>query len=254
MPLFLFLIVSCENKKENTCQSNEGCVIVKKGLNLRAEPNVSSKVLALVPYRERANLLEGKKIEAVIDGITGNWVNASYNGKTGWLFDGFLSDREILKSTRESLKALAEIMDNLTSPKVRIGGNYYELGLSPEEVLKRFGKPLRLENLEDASVFVYKDCYIGFDDFFNGPEPTLENYKITSYKHDYKTEILYYLPSSMICYNDVEIFSKGNVDFHYSPLELKWGSHVEYKDFSLWFEYKGKNDYVELIIVAKKKK
>lgn len=66
-------------------------VLAPSGMNLRDAPE--GNVLQRIPYGSQIKTLQAKSTmhAKTIEGIQGNWVKVEYNGKTGFLFDGFLS-------------------------------------------------------------------------------------------------------------------------------------------------------------------
>ena len=82
----------------------------KGTLNLRAEPTSSGKVLARIPY--------GTALE--VSSTTSEWVQVTYNGKTGYVMGKFLGDKpktitqtelqQIYNSLKEALKLIEGIL------------------------------------------------------------------------------------------------------------------------------------------------
>lgn len=66
-------------------------VLASSGMNLRDAPK--GAVIQKIPYGARVKTLQAKSTSnpETIEGIQGSWVKVDYNGKTGFLFDGFLS-------------------------------------------------------------------------------------------------------------------------------------------------------------------
>ena len=68
-------------------------VYAPSGLNLRAEPHAHSKVLEVVDYGEKVELLSRTdSFPEQMGWVSGHWVKVSYEGSEGYLFDGYLSD------------------------------------------------------------------------------------------------------------------------------------------------------------------
>ena len=65
-------------------------VNASSGLKLRAEPNLDSKTLAIIPVESVIPICYPAEINANIDGIQGNWVLAEYKDLRGYVFDGYL--------------------------------------------------------------------------------------------------------------------------------------------------------------------
>jgi len=68
-------------------------VISKNGVNLRESASLNGKVMMNVPHGSEVTVSESPSAKNAVSvgNIPGYWVKVVYNGKTGWLFDGFLS-------------------------------------------------------------------------------------------------------------------------------------------------------------------
>ncbi len=66
-------------------------VLSISGVNLREDPSTTSKVLELVPYGTKLTVMETADKTQEVDNLKGGFVKVTYRGKTGYLFDGFLS-------------------------------------------------------------------------------------------------------------------------------------------------------------------
>jgi len=66
-------------------------VTVKDGLNMREEPSPTGKKMATIPYKEGVLKLEEMSETFTIDKTEGKWTKITWQGKTGWVFGGFLS-------------------------------------------------------------------------------------------------------------------------------------------------------------------
>jgi|GEM_PF-6842622 len=67
-------------------------VSVRDGLNMRAEPSETGKLLALIPYGDQVQKLEEWGETITIDQTEGRWTKVALRFHTGWVFGGFLSD------------------------------------------------------------------------------------------------------------------------------------------------------------------
>lgn len=73
--------------------TDELYVLAPSGLKLRSTPD-GDNVLTNVPYGTKVKPLENRNTSTpvkVVDGITGYWAKVSFGGKTGYVFDGYLS-------------------------------------------------------------------------------------------------------------------------------------------------------------------
>lgn len=66
-------------------------VLTDGGLNMRKEPVTSAAKIAVLSRGARVKVLEKTNIELTVDGIAGHWEKVSYQDKTGYVFDGYLS-------------------------------------------------------------------------------------------------------------------------------------------------------------------
>lgn len=69
-------------------------VTAASGLRLRETASLSAKVVVLIPFGQKVQVLERTKVITEAEGIEGTLVKLSWNGKTGYAFDGFLSEIE----------------------------------------------------------------------------------------------------------------------------------------------------------------
>lgn len=92
--LILYAVSACQILSADELMFKNNSVLYVfsiSGLNMRDEPSTSSKVLEMVPYGSKITVLDTvSKIQA-IDNYRGYFIKAAYNGRTGYLFDGFLS-------------------------------------------------------------------------------------------------------------------------------------------------------------------
>jgi hypothetical protein len=63
------------------------------GLRLRDQPSINGRVFATIPYDGMVVLFGEYSNEVVIDNIQGKWAKVFYDNFIGWVFDGYLSDR-----------------------------------------------------------------------------------------------------------------------------------------------------------------
>ncbi len=66
-------------------------ILASSGLNMRDQPSKTGKAVVLVPYGGFIKLTHTTQKSEVIDNISGNWIEADFNGKKGFLFDGYLT-------------------------------------------------------------------------------------------------------------------------------------------------------------------
>lgn len=89
--LILIFLVACSKSNETRW------VNTNAGLKLRLEPSTESKQIDLIPDGEQVVILNKNKDEVSISNVTGRWVQIQWNEKTGWVFDGFLTNQNLNK-------------------------------------------------------------------------------------------------------------------------------------------------------------
>lgn len=84
---------SISNKSAPPVNGERAMALARSGLTLRANPDASSASLGLVPYKTIVVLLETGPEGSVMDAgsaIKNRWFKAEHQGRTGWLFGGYL--------------------------------------------------------------------------------------------------------------------------------------------------------------------
>jgi hypothetical protein len=69
-------------------------VLAQSGLKLRTAP-VNGHTIQVIPYGAELTVVDSEEYNCsaeTIEWISGKWIQVSYNGETGYVFDGFLSD------------------------------------------------------------------------------------------------------------------------------------------------------------------
>jgi hypothetical protein len=87
-------------------QANESLnVLTLSGIKLRDKPG--GNVLQPIPYAAKVVTLEPKNnnFPVTVEGIRGSWVKVNFNGKIGYVFDGFLSRLPAPSLTDANLRA-----------------------------------------------------------------------------------------------------------------------------------------------------
>lgn len=97
----------------NYANGAELYVHAPSGLKLRSTAD-GETVLATIPYGTKLKVLEARKtvLPKTVDGIAGYWAKVTYDGKTGYVFDGYLS---YLPTPKESCETLEQYcLDSFT--------------------------------------------------------------------------------------------------------------------------------------------
>lgn len=151
--LVCFLAIVCCFLSTLKAQTTETTYVwAPSGLTLRATPDFKGAKLALLPYGTAVQITEyaqmdtsygelsGTSIEPKVielptitsDGITvatvhGSWAKATFDGKTGYLFDAYLSTMQPLKGAEEAkftAQALPTVEEGLAAMQIWVGTNY----------------------------------------------------------------------------------------------------------------------------------
>lgn len=138
-------------------KGDELFVHAPSGLKLRATPD--GDALVTVPYGSKLKVAEDKftKITKIVDGLVGGWAKVDFDGKTGYIFDGYLSFLPTPKSYHTEL--LDYCRDNFTEVTPMLISAIDNCNDESEELPKSV-----------VQVFKYKDKTIVYtkseDDFF----------------------------------------------------------------------------------------
>ncbi|WP_061209502.1 SH3 domain-containing protein [Leptospira borgpetersenii] len=102
--LLIFSAIMCDrNNKEEKFSVKNLYVVPESGIKLRKDPNLTGKVIELIPKDTMIIILGEANDEVEIDKIKGKWFQARFDDKEGWVFSGYLSNSpslEILKKYR----------------------------------------------------------------------------------------------------------------------------------------------------------
>ena len=82
-------------------------VVEKQGLRMREAPDQKGKLITVIPYSAKVEVLGDKGDPMTIAGSTGKWTEVKWNAKKGWVFGGFLGDADPAGADRD-LAAAAE--------------------------------------------------------------------------------------------------------------------------------------------------
>ena len=94
----LIYLISCTTQpakrvdESEAYRTKERYVASDSGLNLRSDPDKSSRLITVIPFGEKVIIEKSDGDEIFLETRYGRWVNVKYGNKTGWLFDGFLCD------------------------------------------------------------------------------------------------------------------------------------------------------------------
>ena len=90
--LFVFIIYIVFPNNTFSTDINIAYITAKDGLYLRKCPDINCKVVILIPYKEKINIIQFSSDKNTIEGITAPWVEVKYASYRGWVFSGFLSN------------------------------------------------------------------------------------------------------------------------------------------------------------------
>jgi hypothetical protein len=69
-------------------------VMTGDGLNLRMEPTMQSRIIRVLPFLTKVEIIDSDNNYITIDGITAHWYKVNVDNDSGWIFGGYVS-REI---------------------------------------------------------------------------------------------------------------------------------------------------------------
>ncbi len=115
LTLTLLLIATAAFAIGNYTTNDELYVYAPSGLKLRSTPD-GETVLATIPFGAKLKVLEQRKVLPqikTVDGLNGYWAKISYEGKTGYIFDGYLS---FLPTPKEGCTSLSKYCGDFFKP------------------------------------------------------------------------------------------------------------------------------------------
>ena len=71
-------------------------VSAKGGLTIKSKPDASSEEIGTIPFGEEVLLISEEQNYVELAGRKGRWSNVFWYGPDGWVFGGFLSNKEVL--------------------------------------------------------------------------------------------------------------------------------------------------------------
>ena len=132
--LVLFFLLN-EIFEEEVIDSKDKYIAAKSGLNLRANPGKSSKIISAIPFGEKVTIDKSDGEEIFLDGRYGKWVNVKHDNKTGWLFSGFLCEFK----PDSIIKYLADLYRSFNTPCPRYECTHYEVDdISIEDIIDNY--------------------------------------------------------------------------------------------------------------------
>jgi uncharacterized protein YgiM (DUF1202 family) len=69
-------------------------ITAESGLRMRQTPALDSDVVVKIPYKSRVETLSEMGNTITIEGVDGRWTKITWNEYTGWVFGGYLGNRE----------------------------------------------------------------------------------------------------------------------------------------------------------------
>jgi curved DNA-binding protein CbpA len=69
-----------------------GRVVAASGLKMRANPDVNSGLISVIPNNTEITILDTNGPEQSISGRTAKWFEIRYSGKTGWVWGGYIQE------------------------------------------------------------------------------------------------------------------------------------------------------------------
>lgn len=133
--LLLIIVLSNVNAQLDECASHLICrVTAPSGMRFRAQPSLKAKVVSSVPYDTLVKACSKTYGAMTYEGIEGFWRKITYKGKTGYMFDGFMEIRNIIRTadTTRTVEMDSTAMENDTAKTITIKDTIPE----EEEIIK----------------------------------------------------------------------------------------------------------------------
>lgn len=88
------ILANCQDRSSvpGAAGSSTRVVQADGGLRMRGTPDLTGKVLLLIPDASEVTMVEEGAM-AEVGGKKGRWVRVRFGNLTGWVFGAFLSDR-----------------------------------------------------------------------------------------------------------------------------------------------------------------
>ncbi|MDN3579455.1 SH3 domain-containing protein [Mucilaginibacter flavus] len=212
LPVLFFLLVFNLVVKAHTAPATKLNVWLLQGVQLKASPSEKSKTIATLPYGTSVNTIKETSpqksftVDFKSDAfkkpykLKGQWVKVDFNGKTGYVFDGFLSalpplhkdvhgnfePQEDYLKRNYGVKKIEKISNRKAGP---LTTTYYNNGIKSVEMGMEgcFDHQLYFTKITlNEAVLLQKVLYVGADAAQNIKVERLDNnnIKISSYDCD----------------------------------------------------------------------
>ena len=139
-------------------------VLAPSGLNIRETASTSSKKIARLPYGAKVNYLGSVQSQMIIvDNIRGGMARVSYQGKEGYVFEGYLSKFVAPKKFAE-VKKYAQILRN---SGIRV---MTETGNKDYDGYQQFNNAIHIPTQSWAEAFIVAKQLFGIPPKLHFPE------------------------------------------------------------------------------------
>ncbi|HAD96640.1 MAG TPA: hypothetical protein DCG19_04490 [Cryomorphaceae bacterium] len=93
----LFVALSLATEAQINCEQALECrIVAPSGMRMRAEPSLKAKVVTYVPFDSTLTACQETFGSMEYEKIRGFWRKVQYNGKLGYMFDGFMEVKGLL--------------------------------------------------------------------------------------------------------------------------------------------------------------
>lgn len=134
-------------------------VLANAGLNLRATEASNSEKLMTVNYGEAVEIVQAAKSKGMlVDGIAGGMAKVQYQGKTGYMFDGFLARFPAPIAGQDLDKYIGRVWES-------------EIDAMNEDVNRDYNGYLQSENAIYISEITWSDAFLLAKNQFGIPAP-----------------------------------------------------------------------------------
>lgn len=135
--LFFALFLSLNVEAQSDCISKMSCkIIAPSGMRMRSEPDLKSKVVTYVPKDSLLSACTGKFGAMTYENINGFWRKVKYEGKIGYMFDGFLEIIEMETPKVETPPSPPVIKAKVDSTLADTSFKEAQIALNPEKVIE----------------------------------------------------------------------------------------------------------------------
>lgn len=119
MRMLFFLILMLTSVGTEAQTQRTFYVAAKSGLSLRENQDIGSKVVLKIPYGTKLSIsYPDESVNTNTEGMDGQWVKTSFNGKTGYVVNSYLLPWPPPKATVKTMKEYLAQVSAIAGPPV----------------------------------------------------------------------------------------------------------------------------------------